>query len=103
MTDQVCKCCGQTLPPEYPIALPAGPRIIFELVRKAGKQGIRSDRLYEKLYANRHDGGPHYKTVNVRISQLNNRYLAKYNLKIQGQRTGCREHGYYRLVNVNAR
>jgi hypothetical protein len=99
--EDICKCCGQTLPPDYGFYLPAGYRIIFEIVRKAGKEGIRTDRLRQQVYGDRWDGGPDSpKIMSARIFHLNRRHLKKHKLKIEGERTGSREFGRYRIVHV---
>ena len=56
-----CPKCGQTLP-EKPMLngthLTPYQKRIFELVARAGPNGIGSDDLFDKLYADDADGGP---------------------------------------------
>ena len=57
-----CPTCGQTMPPKT--GLPSGVALtktegkLFEIIRRAGKHGIASDTLCERLYADNPDGGP---------------------------------------------
>lgn len=99
---EVCKCCGQTLPPPLPdLKLPAGYQIIVSEIHKAGKRGIRSDRLFNAVYRGPDggpDGGQHVLTV--RIWFLNKRHLKKAGLKIVGERTSSGQPGHYRIVDV---
>ncbi len=98
--DQVCPCCKQTLPPKNDLGLPVGYRVLFNIIREAGANGIRSDRLFQKIYAGVRDGGPDYKTLGARIWRLNRDHLKKHGLYIQGEKTGCREHGRYKVIHV---
>jgi hypothetical protein len=100
MNEPVCKCCGQTLPVVPEVKIPPGYWHLFRAVCKAGKEGIRSDRLFSLEYSGTHDGGPDYKTLSARIHYLNKRHLAKQGWRIVGEITGSREHGHYRLINV---
>lgn len=97
---EVCNCCGQTLPEKINlgIKLCPGHQTLINAIVKAGKQGIRSDRLFEFVYSGS-DGGPDtgIKVLHVRISLLNKR-LRKVGFEIVGERTGSRYPGHYRLV-----
>jgi hypothetical protein len=97
---EVCKCCGQSLPTEFAVDIPASYQSLFRAIWKAGKRGIRSDRLFNIVYAGVRDGGPHYKTLSARIYYLNRRHLERQGLKIVGEVTGSHEHGHYRIINV---
>jgi hypothetical protein len=97
---EVCKCCGQTLPKKVNlgIKLCPGHQQMVETIVKAGKHGIRSDRLFDSLYSGP-DGGPDtgMKVLHVRISLLNKR-LRKAGYEIVGERTGSANPGHYRLM-----
>lgn len=97
---RVCECCGQPLP-DLEIVVPPSYEHMFRLIRKAGKQGIRSDRLFNLEYAGVRNGGPQFGTLGARIYYLNKRHLAKQGLRIVGEhRGGNGNFGHYRLVNV---
>ena len=86
---KVCKCCGQVLPSKFKhLRLAPGPLLLLEAVAEAGQEGINIDRLYQKLYGDRRDGGPDPNTVRVRVCQLNKRHLWKHGLKIVGKNNG---------------
>lgn len=57
---KVCECCGFPLPPE----LPEGANFtdtearVFDIIRKAGKAGIKKIKIHDELYGHRSDGGP---------------------------------------------
>ena len=106
MQEPVCKCCGQTLPPKFTAAgyLSPGPLRIVELVHRAGKRGIRSDRLFNALYDDHPDGGPlsGMNSLRVRIAKINRKHLEPAGWKIEGENTGCNEFGSYKLVNIDA-
>lgn len=75
MPDQICKCCGQTLPPPFEIGLKLapGPRRLLDAIYLAGEYGITTERLIDKSYCDDPNGGPEYarKTIHVRICKLN--------------------------------
>ena len=58
--NKVCPCCGQTLPDAFPDGVHLSPikRRIVERVRRAGKNGILTDDLFDFVYADDPDGGP---------------------------------------------
>ena len=100
---EVCKCCGQTLPPaiDTGLVLAPGYQRILDALHRAGKHGIESERLFAILYSHDPHGGPvtGLKCMHVRIWYLNQQ-LKKVGLRVKGQHTGSAENGYYRLVNV---
>lgn len=99
----ICQCCGQPLPPDEPegLRLRGKRRQIFDLVRKAGKQGIRADRIFSALYDDDPNGGPDtgLKIIAVHVFHAN-RALEKFGLRIHGGRTGHGALGEYRLIDV---
>lgn len=100
MSEQVCKCCGQTLPTPYPkgVRLPKVQLAIFEAIRKAGKYGITRERVREVVYADDPDGGPEFDNViSVHVNRIN-KALSPAGLKIQsavGRGNSC-----YRLLEL---
>jgi hypothetical protein len=93
MTDQVCKCCGQALPPAegFDFAMPKGMAELVSHVRRAGRWGITTDRLFGLLYAGDPNGGPDtgIKVLHVRVNQAN-RLLRQHGWQICGEHTGSR-------------
>ena len=85
MTNQICKCCGQTLPSPRPkdLQLPTGYALIFDRVHRAGKHGIHRQQLFDYLYGDDPNGGPNtgLSTLRSRICYLN-RHLRKHGLEI---------------------
>lgn len=75
MSDNICKCCGQTMPLPFDIELDLskGMRELLDAVHTAGPYGISTDRLVAKLYDADPNGGPvdARKSVHVRVWQLN--------------------------------
>lgn len=100
-----CACCGQTLPPDLPKGLKLrGRRLdIYNIVRRAGQNGITSDVIFERLYALDPNGGPDsgVRVVSIMICHLNKR-LQPFGQKVQGGHTGNGCYGEYRLVTLNA-
>ena len=100
----VCACCGQTLPPK---GLPRGveftrrERMIFEVVQAAGKLGISSDRLFDRLYAADPDGGPltGKKSMFVIIRRMNQK-LAAVGLLVRAPGGGNGTTGSYTLRKI---
>ena len=74
---KTCPCCGQSLPDERPLGLRLARSTtrLLELVIKAGKHGIPTDILFDRLYADDPNGGPEtgIGCMQVRIWQLNRR------------------------------
>lgn len=106
VSGEVCKCCGQTLPPKFMEAgkLTPAKQKLCDIVFKAGPHGIRTDRVFALLYENHPDGGPEtgYRALYARISQVN-----KYILKPHGWQIKCDhadrsmgEFGFYRMVKL---
>jgi len=99
MNDRTCKCCGQTLPlSALDIPMADGQKKLVEAVRRAGKHGIATDRLFDVLYGDDIDGGPQsgVKTLHVRVCTVN-RLLRKHGYRISGNHTGSR-HAYGRYI-----
>lgn len=70
-----CTTCGQTLPEKWTFAAQfrgIKQQILIE-VHKAGKHGIRSDVLFDRIYKTDPDGGPltGVKILAVHVSQMN--------------------------------
>lgn len=93
MTEQVCKCCGQALPPVEGLdfAMPKGMADLVNHVRRAGRWGISTDRLFDLLYSHDPNGGPEtgIKVLHVRVNQAN-RLLREHGWQINGEHTGHR-------------
>lgn len=86
---KTCPHCKQTLPRKFKhLRLAPGPELLLEAVADAGADGIDIERLYQKLYGDRRDGGPDPNTVRVRVCQINKRHLSKYGMRIAGKNTG---------------
>ena len=104
ITDEICKCCGQTLPPTvfHNIKMPKGSMQILEMVAKAGPHGMSSERLFNMLYAHRRDGGPEtgMKCLHVRISHLNKK-IRPHGFEVRATHPGWHAFGDYRLINHN--
>lgn len=75
MVEEVCKCCGQTLPLKFsvPWRMKQSVMDLIEHIYAAGEHGISTERLFLKLYGHDPDGGPNdgAKVLHVRISQIN--------------------------------
>lgn len=104
MSEQVCKCCGQTLPPieGIEVVMSRGLKQIVEIVRRAGKHGIHTERLFNKIYGADPNGGPEggIKTLHVRVSQAN-RVLRRHGWEIRGEHTGNKgAYGQYILYQI---
>lgn len=104
MTDQICKCCGQTLPALVGIeaVMSGGLKKIVETVRRAGRHGIQTERLFHVIYGDDPNGGPEtgIKVLHVRISQAN-RILRQHGYEIRGEHTGNRgAYGRYILYSI---
>jgi hypothetical protein len=73
--------------------LPGYQQQIYEIVKKAGKNGIHSERLFDLLYSHDPDGGPDFKSMAVTIWQLNR--------KLRGEKVHAgRNKRFYRLVKT---
>ncbi len=105
MTD--CPCCGQTLPTDGPagLKLTRSQRRIYDIIRKAGPNGITSDVIFDRLYRDDPDGGPDTQTkiISVFICSLNKK-LPKFGQKIQSGDWGGRAPRFatYTLVRLDA-
>jgi len=98
MTEQVCKCCGQTLPLVAPFGLylTRGEAVIFERVARAGPYGIHVNELVAHVWADDPDGGPLWarKSLHTRIFHLNQK------LRTKGYTINCRSrHANYALCD----
>lgn len=99
---KICECCGQALPSKFKhMRLSPGPQLLLEAVAEAGEEGIDIERLYQKLYGDRLDGGPDPNTVRVRISQINSKHLKQFGMRIVGKNTGSRMVGRYVLIETD--
>lgn len=91
MTDNVCKCCGQTLPRDFiivgsDILLRGNQRIIWEAVLKASKYGIERDRLFQLIYGHDQNGGPDsLNIVSVNVYAINQK-IKKLGKRIEAPR-----------------
>lgn len=104
MTD-ICKCCGQTLPPNPPLGckLRGKQARIVELVFRAGPHGIKSDQLFELLHENDPNGGPEtgIKVLHVQVNQVNKK-LKPYGHKIKATSRGEGGPCEYVLVEIRS-
>lgn len=97
-----CPTCGQTLP-EKPLLpgthLTPYQKRIFEIVARAGDNGIGSDDLFDKLYENDSDGGPltGRKSLHVIIRALN-RKLERHSMRVRAYPNGRRAAWNYVLI-----
>lgn len=103
---EACPHCGQTLPDPLPYGLKLPGIIqgrILKFVHKAGKHGIRSDYLLEKVYSIFPDGGPvtARRALHVAIWQLNNRHLKPYGLMVRAKQAGHYVPRYYFLRKLD--
>ncbi len=74
-------------------ALPGYQGRIYEIVKKAGKNGIHSERLFGLLYGHDPGGGPDFKSMAVIICHLNK--------KLRGEKVYAgRNKRFYRLVKI---
>lgn len=93
-----CSVCGQEIRSDIDlgIRLSEGNKAIVNAVYKAGKHGLLSNRLFDKLYADDIDGGPlsGIKAMHTRICLLN-RKIEKVGWCIRGEHTG-NSHAYGR-------
>jgi hypothetical protein len=86
-----CQSCGQALPEKrLGIRLTAFKARLFDLVRRAGIDGISSDDLWSLLYP---DGGGSRETLKAHIWQINE-LIADEGYRIEGRDS------FYRLVNI---
>lgn len=104
-SEKVCECCGQTLPPRLDLGIRLSPvrRRILDEVVKAGRYGIRSERLVSMIYESQADGGPisAQKALHVQVFHLNS-VLAMFGKRIRsvgphGGSSGC---GSYALIDL---
>lgn len=104
MSDQICKCCGQTLPPPRPknLRLSAGYALIFDRVHRAGKHGVSQAVLFDWVYGSNPNGGPDsgLVTLRTRICYLNKK-LRLHGLEIRAP-SGAGSPGY-RLMDTATR
>lgn len=100
-----CACCGQTLPDDLPdgLILRGKMRLLYDRVRRAGKNGIRADLLFEFMYGEDPNGGPDtgIKIIPVHVNHINSR-LVKFNQRIIGSRSGHGAFAQYRMWSLNA-
>lgn len=99
---QVCKCCGQTLPD---LSLPDGlklsgkRKLLFTAVNRAGQHGITTSRLFDALYGDDPNGGPNTGTriISTQVFFVNKR-LKDMGWRIKGGHTGHGVETVYKLV-----
>lgn len=79
-----CCCCGQVLPPR--VKLPAVKQRIYDYVA-ANPQGVSTDEIARKVYADDPNGGPDDANVCIRthIWRINNFTLIPLGLAIRGR------------------
>lgn len=88
------------MPPDLPAGLILrGKRfIIYNAVRRAGKNGIDARRLWSILYDNDPNGGPiSPKIISAHVGQINHR-LRKFDQRLISGQTGNGVAGIYRLI-----
>lgn len=89
MSTEICKCCGQTLPPPRPegLRLPPGYAVIFDRVYRAGRNGVPQQTLFDYVYGNTPNGGPDsgVTSLRTRIFYLNQRHLKKHGMRIRAK------------------
>jgi hypothetical protein len=97
-----CSACGQALPLPFDIGIELSPRRreLLEIVYRAGRYGIATERVIELLYGNDPNGGPENarKTVHIRVCQLN-KLLAPRGWRIYGRGA---HNGFYILEKLIA-
>lgn len=100
-----CPCCGQTLPPDLPagLVLRGRKKSVYEHVRKAGKNGIATEVLFDRIYRDDPNGGPITgpRIIAIFVWDLN-RKIAAYGQRIVGGRTGHGVYTEYKLVPLDA-
>lgn len=76
-----------------PVRLTGKKRDLYATVKRAGPNGISTERLFHTLYNDDANGGPDsgYKIIAVFVNGLNKK-LAPFGEKVQGGRSG---HGVY--------
>jgi hypothetical protein len=101
--DKTCPTCGQSLPQPKPRDLGLSPlrTRLFEIVQRAGDNGIATPDLVNLLYAEHPDGGPDSagQVVRTLICKINKR-LKPRGYEIKGRsygRGGGGEYVYQRV------
>jgi len=87
----------------FDFVLPHRHQQIVETVRRAGRHGISTDRLFDAIYGDDMDGGPSSgtKVLHVHISRLN-KTLERHGWWIGGENTGTRHaYGRYTLMRID--
>lgn len=97
-----CPCCqgAGTVELNAPVALSPMEKQIYMIVRRCTQEGISSDAIRSRLYADREDGGPEsFKTLHVQVMHIN-RKLRAGNIphRVRANRRGMG--ALYRLENV---
>lgn len=75
-----CPCCGQTLPLDLPagLVLTRKQQQVYEVIRKAGRNGVYGDQIFDRVYADDPNGGPNTQTkiISVFVHGLNKKLPA---------------------------
>lgn len=95
-----CECCGQTLPDPGVDGFKLTPvkKRIYLAVKRAGSEGIRSDLLLERVYAERPES-VHCHTLKVHICQLN-KTLRPASIMVRADKGGNHVPRTYRLRSI---
>src|SRR5882672_10213879 len=85
------------MPPKVHPDLPltAKVREVVEIVAAAGSNGILKERVHQKMYMHREDGGPHLKIIDVLICKAN-KELRKQGMEVRAHMGIC----YYESVDA---
>lgn len=99
-----CPTCGQSVPSEFElngVHLTPMQKQILEIVRKAGKWGVSTELIRDRVYAEHPDGGPLTadNVIYVQICALNKK-LSTLHKKIE-PRGGCKCSSPYVLKDVS--
>lgn len=101
MTEQTCKCCGQTLPQPLAIeTLKGRQRQLVDAVWKSGQHGIDFNQLLHVAYGDDPEGGPLWASTSlrVRLRYINKNHLIPHGYMIKSSHTGGGAFGRYRIM-----
>ena len=83
---RVCECCGHPLPSDSVRAfLSRHQKRFFDIVEKAGTNGIEIDQLYDQLYQDARNGGPFRQIIPVTARQIRQK-IEPFGITILGSR-----------------